>query len=95
MAASLDHISKGRLIFDAGAGYNKKEYIIYGVLYPKPGIRIRQLDEALTTIRIIWTEYSPSSEGKYYKINEAICNPKPFQKPYHGPSSGAETGGSQ
>jgi len=82
MAATVDHVSKGRLIFGIGAGYNEKEYIMYGVPYPKPGIRIRRLDEALTIIRLMWTEERPSFEGKYYRINEAICNPKPLQKPY-------------
>ena len=30
----------------------------------------------------MWTEKHASFEGKYYKIKDAICNPKPIQKPY-------------
>jgi len=82
MAATMDHVSKGRLVFGIGAGYNEKEYVMYGVPYPKQGIRIRRLDEALTIIKMMWTEERPSFEGKYYRIKEAICNPKPLQKPY-------------
>src|SRR5690349_8511563 len=30
----------------------------------------------------MWTEKHASFEGKYYKIKDAICNPKPIQKPH-------------
>lgn len=82
MASTLDHISGGRLIFGHGAGYNEQEYIMYGVPYPKPSVRIRQLEEALHIIKMMWTEEKPTFMGKYYSIREAICNPKPLQKPH-------------
>jgi len=50
MATTLDHISDGRLIFGIGAGYNEKEYIMYGVPYPKKGTRIRQMGEAIQIV---------------------------------------------
>jgi alkanesulfonate monooxygenase SsuD/methylene tetrahydromethanopterin reductase-like flavin-dependent oxidoreductase (luciferase family) len=41
------------------------------------------LDEALTIVKAMWSnERSPSFEGKYYRIKDAICNPKPIQKPH-------------
>jgi len=82
MASTLDHISGGRLIFGIGAGYNELEYNMYGVPYPKPSIRLRQLGEALHVIKKMWTEDRPTFTGRYYSINEAICNPKPVQKPH-------------
>jgi len=82
MATTLDHISDGRLIFGIGAGYNEKEYIMYGVPYPKKATRIRQMGEAIQIIRKMWTEDRPSFHGRYYHIENAICNPKPVQKPY-------------
>lgn len=82
MASTLDHISRGRLIFGIGAGYNKKEYTMYGVPYPKKAIRIRQLEETVQIVKKMWIDESPSFKGKYYQIHEAICNPKPIQKPY-------------
>jgi alkanesulfonate monooxygenase SsuD/methylene tetrahydromethanopterin reductase-like flavin-dependent oxidoreductase (luciferase family) len=30
----------------------------------------------------MWTKKSASFEGNYYTIKEAICNPKPIQKPH-------------
>jgi len=82
MASTLDNISGGRLIFGIGAGYNEQEYIMYGVPYPRPSIRIRQLDEALQVIKLMWTEERTSFKGRYYSVREAICNPKPIQKPH-------------
>jgi alkanesulfonate monooxygenase SsuD/methylene tetrahydromethanopterin reductase-like flavin-dependent oxidoreductase (luciferase family) len=82
MASTLDHISGGRLIFGIGAGYNEKEYLMYGIPYPKPSVRIKQLEEALKIIIKMWTEERPTFEGRYYNIRDAICNPKPTQKPY-------------
>jgi alkanesulfonate monooxygenase SsuD/methylene tetrahydromethanopterin reductase-like flavin-dependent oxidoreductase (luciferase family) len=82
MAATLDHISNGRLIFGLGAGYNELEYSMYGVPYPKKATRIRQLEEAVQIAIKMWTEERPTFEGRYYTIREAICNPKPVQKPY-------------
>src|SRR5919108_446420 len=41
-----------------------------------------QLDESLSVIKAMWTSKKASFEGKYYTIKEAICNPKPIQKPH-------------
>jgi probable F420-dependent oxidoreductase len=82
MASTLDHISNGRLIFGIGAGYNEKEYTMYGVPYPKRAVRIRQLEETVQIVKKMWMEDRPTFHGKYYQIQEAICNPKPIQKPY-------------
>ena len=81
MAATLDHVSGGRLIFGIGAGYNELEYAMYGVPYPRPSVRIRQLEEAIRITKMMWTEERPTFEGRYYTIREAIFNPKPLQEP--------------
>lgn len=82
MASTLDHISDGRLVFGIGAGYNEIEYKMYGLPYPHRSTRLRQLDEALQIIKRMWTEERPSYKGRYYRIEDVICNPKPVQKPH-------------
>jgi alkanesulfonate monooxygenase SsuD/methylene tetrahydromethanopterin reductase-like flavin-dependent oxidoreductase (luciferase family) len=82
MASTLDHISSGRLILGIGAGYNEKEYDMYGVPYPHKSVRLRQLNEAVQILKLMWTEDRPSFTGRYYEIADTICNPKPIQKPY-------------
>ena len=66
-----------------GAGWYEREYEAYGYEFPSHATRISQLDEALTIIKTMWSnERSASFEGEYYKIKDAICNPKPIQKPH-------------
>jgi len=82
MASTLDVISDGRLEFGIGAGWYEYEYDAYGIPFPKTVVRLRQLREALQIITKLWTEESCSFNGQYYKLNGAICNPKPIQRPH-------------
>jgi len=93
MATTLDQISNGRLEFGIGAGGTNRaklgkdqgfeyEFTAYGVPFPrKPSIRIEKLDEGLEVIKRMWTQDEATFTGKYYSIKDAICNPKPTQKP--------------
>jgi len=81
VAASLDHISGGRLNFGVGAGWKEAEYRAYGYPFPGPGVRIRQLDEAIEVCRRMWTDDRASFEGRYYTVRDALSAPKPVQKP--------------
>ena len=82
MLSTLDVISNGRIELGIGAGWYEQEYIAYGYDFPSNISRIKQLDESLSIIKAMWTYKRASFEGKYYKIKEAICNPKPIQKPH-------------
>jgi alkanesulfonate monooxygenase SsuD/methylene tetrahydromethanopterin reductase-like flavin-dependent oxidoreductase (luciferase family) len=81
MAASLQMLSEGRLILGLGAGWREEEYDAYGFTYHKASERIRQLEEALEIIRLMWTEHAPSYRGKYYEIENAYCEPHPDPPP--------------
>jgi F420-dependent oxidoreductase-like protein len=82
IGATVDIVSRGRLDFGIGAGWNELEHSSYGIPLPATGDRIRALGEACEIIRRMWTEEAPSFEGRYYQIHEARCEPKPVQKPY-------------
>jgi F420-dependent oxidoreductase-like protein len=82
MTATLDVISGGRLEFGIGAGVQKEEHIAYGLPFPEAKIRIERMKEAVEIIKKMWTEEKASYKGKHYEINEAICEPKPVQKPH-------------
>lgn len=82
IAASLDHISGGRLKFGIGSGSLLEEFGEYGVSLDKPKERIRRLEEAIQIINKMWVEEEASFSGKYYAIDHAVCNPKPVQKPH-------------
>ncbi len=83
ITSTLDVISNGRSELGIGAGWYGREYEAYGYDFPPHATRINQLDEAITIIKTMWSnERSASFEGKYYKLKDAICNPKPIQKPH-------------
>jgi len=81
IGATLDVLSKGRLILGIGAGWNEAESRAYGIPFPSTRERLERLDEAVQLIQKMWTEEKANFSGKYYKIENAICNPKPIQKP--------------
>ena len=53
-----------------------------GFPFPPPRERLERLDEAVQIIQKMWTEDRTTFNGKYYKIENALCNPKPIQKPH-------------
>ena len=82
MAVTVDHISGGRLEFGLGAAWHEAEHRSYGIPFPSAGERIAILDEALRVIKALWTEDTASFDGRHFRLEDAICNPKPVQKPH-------------
>jgi F420-dependent oxidoreductase-like protein len=83
MAASLDHISQGRMNFGFGAGGFRPEYQAYGFEFiEKPSIRLAQMKEALQLILGLWSSPCFTFQGKYFHVQDAILEPKPLQKPH-------------
>ena len=82
MAVTVDHISDGRLNFGIGAGWHETEHLGYGIEFPGPGARVAMLDEALTVIRRLWTEEAVTHAGQFFTLNDALCEPKPVQRPH-------------
>ena len=77
MAATLQALTGGRFVLGLGAGWHEEEYRAYGYDYPSGGIRVEQLAEAIELIRTMWTASPASYEGRYYRIQDAYCEPRP------------------
>jgi F420-dependent oxidoreductase-like protein len=83
IAAGVDQISKGRLTFGIGAGWFETEYRQYGWEFPpRPAVRIRQMEEAVRLVIAMWTEKRTTFNGRYFRTEDAILEPKPVQKPH-------------
>ncbi len=82
MAATLDQIADGRLILGYGAGWFVMEYEAYGYEYPPVGTRLTQLEEGLQVLKAMWTEEQPTFHGRYYRIDNARCLPRPVRRPH-------------
>jgi len=79
MLASIDALSKGRLICGFGVGWWKEELEILGTPFHTRG---RQADEALRVFKELWTSDSPSFEGEFFRFRDLGFAPKPVQKPH-------------
>lgn len=79
-AVTVDHLSGGRLEFGIGAAWAEIEHTMYGI----EGLdhRVGRLSESLQVIKSLWTEERTNFDGRYYRLTDAIANPKPVQKPY-------------
>jgi alkanesulfonate monooxygenase SsuD/methylene tetrahydromethanopterin reductase-like flavin-dependent oxidoreductase (luciferase family) len=93
MAATVDVIAGGRLVFGIGAGGSEqadpvyrdiihREYDAYGIDVVTPGEALAALAEACTIVKRLWGEDQPFDfDGRCYQLKGAICEPKPVQHP--------------
>jgi F420-dependent oxidoreductase-like protein len=82
MASTVDVMSHGRLDFGIGAGWYEHEYLAYGYPFPDGPERLRMLGEALQIIHAMWRDPNATFEGRYYRIDGAINEPKGVQTPH-------------
>lgn len=80
-AATVDHISDGRLTLGLGAGWQVNEHEHYGLELGRPGERVSRFAEGLTVIRGLLNQPRTTFGGKYYRLDDAPCDPKPLQSP--------------
>ncbi|KAB7753173.1 LLM class flavin-dependent oxidoreductase [Mycolicibacterium mucogenicum] len=89
IAATVDIVSAGRLDFGIGAGSRpglpmaRREYEAHGLPYDDFADSVNGLNEALTVIRRLWTEFEPFDfSGTHVRLTGAVGNPKPIQQPH-------------
>lgn len=77
--ATVDQISRGRLIFGVGRSGFPRSYEAYGVPYAESRERFA---ETLAILKKAWTEETFSYEGKWFSYHNVTLCPKPFQQPH-------------
>ena len=82
MAATVDVITGGRLELGIGAGWNQDECDALGIDLPPLKERFDRLEEALEVITRLHTNETSDFEGRYYRLRQARCEPKPVQRPH-------------
>ena len=80
-AATVDHISRGRLIFGIGTGWHEEEHRRFGIPMPPAADRVRHLNEALDVIESVWSGDASSHRGPAYRLEGALGLPRPMQSP--------------
>jgi alkanesulfonate monooxygenase SsuD/methylene tetrahydromethanopterin reductase-like flavin-dependent oxidoreductase (luciferase family) len=76
--ATIDVMSKGRLVYGCGIGYRDVEFKAFGMEAKDRG---RRFEENLVAIKRLWTEPSVSMKGLHFELDNACASLQPMQKP--------------
>jgi F420-dependent oxidoreductase-like protein len=95
-AATVDHISEGRVVLGLGAGWFADEHRTNGFEFPPTRDRIEILAEQLEIVHRQWTtEETFDFTGKHYELRSCEARPKPVQRRHPpiivGGSAGAQS----
>ena len=77
--ASLDQISKGRVLFGVGAGWNAEEMEDHGTDFKR---RFKVMRERIEAMKELWTQNEAEYHGEFVNFDATFAWPKPIQKPY-------------
>ena len=77
--ATVDQISRGRLIFGVGRSGLPRTYQDYGVSYAESRDRFA---EVLEIVKQAWSQPAVNFDGKYYSFHNIAVTPKPYQQPH-------------
>ncbi|MFN8556054.1 MAG: LLM class flavin-dependent oxidoreductase [Dehalococcoidia bacterium] len=77
--ATLDIISRGRVIFGVGLGYRDVEYEAFGLTRAEG---VRRLRENLRVVRALWTQEHVEIDLPWCQISGAGLTTRPVQKPH-------------
>jgi alkanesulfonate monooxygenase SsuD/methylene tetrahydromethanopterin reductase-like flavin-dependent oxidoreductase (luciferase family) len=89
--STIDNLGHGRLEIGLGIGWKPAEFDAYGWQFLPTAERLRQLDETVQILKLMFTQPQTTFKGRYYSVTEAFNSPKPVQKP-HPPITIAGTG---
>lgn len=79
MAASIDRLSGGRLIFWAGVGWARQEFEALGVPFERRGA---MTDDYLAAIKACWTTDVASHDGPLVRFRDVHTAPRPVPAPH-------------
>jgi len=80
LATTVDQLSDGRLVLGLGGGWFEREHDAFGIDFGSGfGERLDRLDEAVGLIRRLLDGERVTHEGRFYRMHDAICEPRPVQ----------------
>ena len=80
MLATIDVLSRGRLIVGCGVGWMKEEFEALGA--PPFEERGSAANEYIRAFKELWTSGNPNFDGKYVRFSDVSFEPRPVQKPH-------------
>ena len=89
-AATLDHITHGRLDLGVAIGYREAELAAAGLTRKD---RVPKLEESIALMKQLWRGEPVTFEGRYTRVTEARLGFPPYQKPHPPLEMGAQSVG--
>lgn len=77
--ATLDVMSKGKVILGVALGYRDLEFKAFGTTQAE---RVTRLEENLIAIRRLWTEERVSMTASHFELDDVSLGMRPVQKPH-------------
>lgn len=77
--ATMDHLSKGRLVVGVGVGSLPEENAALNVPYAERGAFT---DEFLAVLRGLWAPGSATHHGQFWSFDDVVSAPKPYRSPH-------------
>lgn len=79
--ATLQTLTGGRVIFGAGTGWHKLEYLSHGIPFEKRNDRFAKSCEAIEVMRALWAGGEVDYAGSHYTLTGAALAPAPARIP--------------
>lgn len=77
--ATVDQLSKGRLVVGLALGAERERYGAFGF---SPEGRVRRFEESVRLLKLLWSEASVTFHGDFWQLDEVAVEPKPVQRPH-------------
>jgi alkanesulfonate monooxygenase SsuD/methylene tetrahydromethanopterin reductase-like flavin-dependent oxidoreductase (luciferase family) len=77
--STLDQLSRGRVEVGVAIGGRNKMFTAFEA---DPASFVVRFTEGLRLMKVCWTEQSITFPGRFWQLDDAKMEPKPFQKPY-------------
>jgi F420-dependent oxidoreductase-like protein len=82
MAATVDHISGGRVEVGMGSGWYEREHEAHGFAFPSGKERFELFAEQVEVVVRSWTEERFDHDGPAYRLRDQQALPRPVQQPH-------------
>lgn len=80
-AATIDLASGGRLELGLGAGWYEREFRLFGMDFPRAGVRLERLAESVEIVKGLLAGERVTYSGRHYRLTDAVLLPRPVQEP--------------
>jgi probable F420-dependent oxidoreductase len=77
--ATLDQLTRGRIEVGVGTGGRRRMLTAFGV---DGDTLVARFIEGLQLMKLLWTESRITFDGRFWRVDGAAMEPKPFQKPH-------------